>query len=63
MVTQEQFFQQLETSKKGDVKVANGQIAPALGSGTVILKLPSGKELVLRKVLFVPNLEENLISD
>ena len=63
MVTQEQFFHQLEKSKKGEVKVANGQFAPALGSGTVILKLPSGKDLVLRKVLFVPDLDENLISE
>ncbi|GKE16581.1 hypothetical protein Tco_1424158 [Tanacetum coccineum] len=41
----------------------NGNASEIEGKGNVILKLNSGKDLVLSNVLHVPNITKNLISD
>ncbi|GJZ31810.1 hypothetical protein Tco_0576857, partial [Tanacetum coccineum] len=42
--------------------MGNGIVSKIEGKGKVILKLTSGKDLVLSNVLHVPNITKNLIS-
>ena len=56
----------LFTSYQGErtcsVLMGNGSAAPALGVGTVELKLSSGKIVHLKNVQHVPSINRNLIS-
>jgi len=56
-------FVNFKSTEKGQVKVANGQFTQMSGKGTVFVNLRSGETLKLDKVLFVPNLDQNLVSE
>ena len=56
------FKEYVETGNGLDVLMGNHNSTKVLGTGTVELKLSSGKKLVLTNVYHVPNIKKNLVS-
>ena len=60
-----QLFTELDDTKRSTVMVANGNTLKSLGSGTVKIKTEfngSERNITLKNVLFVPDIETNLMS-
>uniref|UniRef100_A0A2N9FSX3 Uncharacterized protein n=1 Tax=Fagus sylvatica TaxID=28930 RepID=A0A2N9FSX3_FAGSY len=56
------FKEYVEAGNGLEVLMGNHNTAKVLGTGTVELKLSSGKKLVLTNVYHVPNIKKNLVS-
>jgi hypothetical protein len=55
-------FSSFQGYSSAPVLMGNGVLAAVRGTGQVYLKLTSGKTLVLKDVLYVPSMSQNLIS-
>jgi hypothetical protein len=56
------FKEYVEADNRLEVLMGNHNTAKVLGTGTVELKLSSGKKLVLTNVYHVPDIKKNLVS-
>lgn len=61
MTGNEKIFLDMDTTVSSKVRLGNGSLVQAKGKGTISIETKKGKRYV-HDVLFVPELEENLLS-